>query len=91
MTGSRTRACLGPRSEVEGQVQEGVSPKVGKAWADYVVARLEANGNVELPLKKLLVEFAMWHGPKNLDQGILKPTPPPIPETSVMPPVEGEC
>jgi len=61
------------------------------AFKDYVEARLQANGNVGLPVKELLVEFARWHGPSNLDRGILRPTPPPIPENVLAPKVEGDC
>ncbi len=49
------------------------------AMAEYTKARLAANGNKPLNVKELLVDFARWHGPKNLDRGILRPDPPPIP------------
>lgn len=64
---------------------------VKEAFVEYVKARLEANGNQRLKVKDLLVEFAKWHGPKNLDRGILRPNPPPIPELALAPKIKEEC
>jgi len=72
-----------PKKELPSHVYE--------AFADYVNARLAANGNQGVPVKQLLTEFARWHGPFNLDRGILRPKPPPIPEEVLAPRIEEEC
>jgi len=63
---------------------------VYEAFVDYTMARLDANGNQQIPLGQLLTEFARWHGPHNLDRGILRPKPPPIPEHVLAPRIEEE-
>jgi hypothetical protein len=57
---------------------------VAEALKDYVEARLQANGNTPLSIKQIMIEFAKWHGPKNLERGILRPEPPPIPERTLL-------
>lgn len=84
----RAKAKPGPHDNATVSLAEPVKVvgKDGKpvwypAMVEYIKARLEANGNKPINLKEALAEFARWHGPKNLDKGILRPLPPPIPGT----------
>mgnify|MGYP003640436964 CR=1 FL=1 len=62
---------------------------VKEAFKDWLQLRLEDNGNEPLNLRSELIAFALWHGPENLDRGILKPTfpigppDPPLQETGM--------
>ena len=65
---------------------------VAEAMTEYLMARLEANGNVPIPLKQVMFEFAKWHGADNLRKGVLRPESPPIPERTLLDAIEpGEC
>ena len=52
---------------------------VREALSGWIETCLRANGNHPLNLRSLMIEFAKWHGVRNLERGILKPVPPPIP------------
>jgi len=77
------RKPAAPKRELPDHVME--------AMQEYLDARLDANGNQPLPLVQVMTEFARWHGPHNLERGILRPEPPPIPETTLVTTQRGEC
>jgi len=80
--------ATGPTTE---PATPGMPENVAEALKDYIEARLQANGNRALPLGQLMHEFALWHGAKNLRAGVLRDTPPPLPETTVVSGMAGEC
>lgn len=71
---------LSPQISMKDPPKRGeLSEHVYKSFSDWMQTCLEANGNQPLNVRDLLVKFARWHGPANMDQGILRPNPPPVP------------